>query len=167
MWNKIILNFFINFLAASVFMPRPLRARIYRCFMQGIGTKGILSGCTFGGLDVKIGRQTFINRGCSIGANVEIEEQVALACRVQILSTTHLLDNEYRRSGTLISKKTIIGKGCWIGAGVIILPGVTISEGCIIGAGTVVTKDCEANGLYVGTPGRRIEELYSLVDRGK
>ncbi|MGE9905782.1 DapH/DapD/GlmU-related protein [Streptococcus alactolyticus] len=42
-----------------------------------------------------------------------------------------------------------MGDGCWIGADVIILPGVTIGRGCVIVAGSVVIKDVEPNSLYV------------------
>ena len=41
----------------------------------------------------------------------------------------------------------IIGSGCFIGANVIILKGVTIADNCIIGAGTVVTKDVPGNSV--------------------
>lgn len=53
----------------------------------------------------------------------------------------------------------VIGRGCWIGANVTIMPGVTIGDGCVIGAGSLVTNDCEPNGVYVGIPARRKKEL--------
>ncbi|WP_249354641.1 DapH/DapD/GlmU-related protein [Rhodococcus sp. USK13] len=53
----------------------------------------------------------------------------------------------------------MVGDGCWIGAGAIILPGVTVGEGCVVGAGAVVTRDCSPNGLYVGSPARRVRDL--------
>ncbi len=40
-----------------------------------------------------------------------------------------------------------VGKGSWIGANCIILPGVSIGECSVIGAGTVVTKDVAAHTL--------------------
>lgn len=59
----------------------------------------------------------------------------------------------------MIHKPITVGKGCWIGANAIILPGVTIGDGCIIGAGAVVNKDCAPNGLYVGVPTKRVRDL--------
>ena len=38
-----------------------------------------------------------------------------------------------------------IGRNCWLGAGVIVVPGVTIGDDTMIGAGSVVTKDIPAN----------------------
>lgn len=44
----------------------------------------------------------------------------------------------------------------WIGARVIILPGVTIGKGAIIGAGAVVTKDVEPYAIVGGMPAKVI-----------
>ncbi len=44
----------------------------------------------------------------------------------------------------------------WIGARVIVLPGVSIGKGAIIGAGAVVTKDVPAYAICVGNPARVI-----------
>jgi acetyltransferase-like isoleucine patch superfamily enzyme len=37
-----------------------------------------------------------------------------------------------------------------------IMPGVTIGAGVVVAAGAVVTKDCEAGGLYAGIPAKRL-----------
>ena len=52
-----------------------------------------------------------------------------------------------------IDKPVIISDNCWIGARVIILPGIEIAEGVIIGAGSVVTKSIiQKNSIYAGNP---------------
>lgn len=43
-----------------------------------------------------------------------------------------------------------------IGTGSVILPGVTLHEGVAIGALSLVNKNCEAFGIYAGTPARYI-----------
>ena len=45
-----------------------------------------------------------------------------------------------------------IGTNVWIGAGVVILPGVTIGDNTVIGAGSIVTKDIPSNVVAVGNP---------------
>ena len=45
-----------------------------------------------------------------------------------------------------------------VGHNVTIMPGVTIGEGATVGAKSYVTRDCEAWGIYVGIPARKIGE---------
>ena len=52
-----------------------------------------------------------------------------------------------------------IGRNCWLGAGVIVLPGVTIGDNTVIGAGSVVTKDIPANVVAVGNPCKVLREI--------
>ncbi|MBQ3572442.1 MAG: sugar O-acetyltransferase [Clostridia bacterium] len=60
-----------------------------------------------------------------------------------------------------------IGKCVWLGAGVIVLPGVEIGDNSVIGAGSVVTKNIPANVVAVGNPckvlrpiGEKDKEFY-------
>ena len=52
-----------------------------------------------------------------------------------------------------------IGKNCWLGAGVIVLPGVTIGDNVVIGAGSIVNKDIPSNVVAVGNPCRVIKKI--------
>ncbi|MDO5157157.1 MAG: acyltransferase [Eubacteriales bacterium] len=51
----------------------------------------------------------------------------------------------------------------FIGYNVTILPNVKIGNNCIIGACATVTKDLEPNGVYVGSPARRIGSFDDFV----
>jgi len=51
-----------------------------------------------------------------------------------------------------------LGKHVIVGSGSVILPGVTLEEGVAVGALSLVTKRCEAFGIYAGNPARRIKE---------
>jgi len=51
-----------------------------------------------------------------------------------------------------------VGRGCWIGQNVVILPSVTIGEMSIIGANSVVTHDIPARSIAVGAPARVIKQ---------
>lgn len=46
----------------------------------------------------------------------------------------------------------------WIGARVIILPGVTVGEGAVVAAGAVVTRSVPPYAVVGGVPAKRIGE---------
>lgn len=50
-----------------------------------------------------------------------------------------------------------LGKHVIIGSGSVVLPGITLHDGAAIGALTLVTKDCDAFGIYIGSPARKIK----------
>ncbi|MFN1835342.1 acyltransferase [Balneola sp. MJW-20] len=73
---------------------------------------------------------------------------------------------------TFIIKDVRIEDNVWLGAKVLILPGVTIGEGAIIQAGAVVVNDIPALGIAGGNPAKvftyRDENHYqSLKKQGK
>ncbi len=51
-----------------------------------------------------------------------------------------------------------IGRHVIIGAGSVVLPGVVLEEGVAVGALSLVSKRCEAFGVYSGVPAKRIKE---------
>lgn len=51
-----------------------------------------------------------------------------------------------------------LGRHVIVGSGSVILPGVTVEDGVAIGALSLVTKRCEAFGIYAGNPARRIKD---------
>ena len=52
-----------------------------------------------------------------------------------------------------------IGTNCWLGAGVIVMPGISIGDNTIIGAGSIVTKDVPSNVIAVGNPCKILREV--------
>ena len=81
-----------------------------------------------------------------IGANCDIGPDVAF------VSGSHELGNPCRRAGKGSGGDIVVEDGCWIGARVTIMGGVTISQGAIIGAGALVNKDVPADTIYAGVP---------------
>lgn len=121
----------------------------------------IRDGCLFIGYDLKISKDSYLNRQVFIDASarVEIGSHVQFGPRSSIITSTHKIGDASCRGGEPDRKPVTIKDGCWIGAGAMILPGVTVAEGCIIAAGAVVAKDTEAHGLYAGVPAKRIKDL--------
>jgi acetyltransferase-like isoleucine patch superfamily enzyme len=56
-----------------------------------------------------------------------------------------------------------IGNGSWLGAGVVVLPGVTIGDHVAVGANSVVCDDLPSNTVAVGSPARVVKHLGAQV----
>lgn len=121
----------------------------------------IRDGCLFIGYDLKIARDSYLNRQVFIDASarVDIGSHVQFGPRSSIITSTHEIGTHQGRGGTSTARPVTVEDGCWIGAGAMILPGVTVRAGCIVAAGAVVTKDTEPDGLYAGVPAQRIKDL--------
>jgi len=111
------------------------------------------------GKNISIGKNVFINHGCSFLdlGGITIEDDVMIAPYVKITSENHPIDIASRNS--MIPKRVTIKKGAWIGAGAIILPGVTIGENSVVAAGATVTRDVPANVVVGGVPAKVIKEI--------
>lgn len=161
MLKRLVWDFSVNTLAKSILTPTKLRYSIYKAMGLKILSSNIRSGVTFRGKNVVIEKGVFINHDVFIDCmeKVVIGENSALAFQVMLCTSTHQIGDVNRRQGESVRLPITIGKGCWLGARTTVLPGVTIGDGCIIAAGATVTKDCEPNGLYAGTPARRVKDL--------
>jgi maltose O-acetyltransferase len=58
-------------------------------------------------------------------------------------------------------KPITIGRNVWLGAHVIVLPGVTIGDNAVVGAGSVVTTSVSGGEIWAGVPARRIRSRFA------
>ena len=101
------------------------------------------------GNNVEIGYMVFIdNRYPDL---IEIQDNATVTSNCTILA--HDLSMRYIDDTEIIGR-VIIGKGAFIGMNSSIMPGVEIGENCIIGVNSLVTKNTEANSIYVGAPAK-------------
>jgi acetyltransferase-like isoleucine patch superfamily enzyme len=110
---------------------------------------------------LSIGANSFINSGCSIGAteSIRIGRDALFGPGCLIMDNAfHHVEPE-RRLERPESAPISIGCNVWLGARVIVLPGVTIGDHSCIAAGSVVTKDIPARTLAAGVPARPIKSL--------
>jgi len=113
---------------------------------------------------MRAGRQGYIRIGNDCAMNsfaklfghggIEIGDRTQLGPACLITTTEH---DYQRRDLRTEFRKVTIGKGVWIGANSLILPGVTIGDDCVIGAGSVVTRDIPSGSIAVGSPARVIK----------
>ena len=146
----------------------------------GDGTKiwhfsHILSGttigknCSFGqncvvGPKVKVGNGVKVQNNISIYEGVEIEDDVFLGPSCVFTNVINPRAFIQRKDEF---KKTLLKKGCSIGANATIVCGVTIGEYALIGAGAVVNKDVKPYALMVGVPAKQIGWIDKAGNRLK
>ena len=121
------------------------------------------------GSHTHFGNHVYANSNLTIldEGDVTIGNDVFIGPNVSLLTPLHPLLKEERRRQIrggkpceyVRAKPITIGDDVWLGAGVIVLPGVHIGSGSVIGAGSVVTKDIPSDVLAFGNPCRVIRPL--------
>jgi maltose O-acetyltransferase len=150
-------------LLASEFMPASVRMKLMRSLGYDVSPQAcIWAGANLRSKNLSIGSGVFINVGFSFDGfdRLEIGDNVRIGQNVRIITATHEIGPSTQRGLIdVIGKPVKIKRGCWICSGATIMPGVTIAEGCVIGANTLVSDSTEADGLYAGTPAKRVRDL--------
>ncbi len=92
----------------------------------------------------RIGKNTIFNAG----ENIIVGDNCLISGNVSINSSTHsfkvknsIYKNQYKH------KKISLGKNVWVGANVIILPGVSIGEDSILDANLIINFDVESMNI--------------------
>jgi acetyltransferase-like isoleucine patch superfamily enzyme len=108
-----------------------------------------------------IGADCFINDGCRFDTtgSIVIADDVYVAHDVAFITSSHEIGPPARRAYGSVAAPVAIGRGTWIGARAIVLPGVAVGGGVIVAAGSVVTKSVENDVMVAGVPARVIRRL--------
>jgi acetyltransferase-like isoleucine patch superfamily enzyme len=99
---------------------------------------------------------------------VTIEDDVLFASHIFISDNMHgisRVDIPYKYQPLERIAAVTIGRGCWVGEHVVILPGVIVGEQSIIGANSVVTESIPPRSIAVGSPARVVRR-WSDDDNG-
>ena len=113
--------------------------------------------CSFGqncmvGPNVKIGNNVKLQNNISVYEGLEIEDDVFLGPSCVLTNVTNPRSQVNRKN---LYEKTLLKKGCTIGANATVVCGITIGRYAFISAGAVVTKDVPDYALIVGVPGKQ------------
>ena len=113
------------------------------------------------GCHTHLGNNVYANFNLTLvdDTDIYIGDSVMLGPNVVLATAGHPVDPELRRLVYQFNQPIHIGNNVWLGAGVIVLPGVTIGDNSVVGAGSVVTKDIPANVVAVGNPCRILREI--------
>ena len=115
----------------------------------------------WGGHHVHFGKCVYANFNLTLvdDTHIYVGDYTMLGPNVTIATAGHPILPELREKGYQFNMPVHIGRNCWLGAGVIVLPGVTIGDNVVVGAGSVVTKDLPDNVVAVGNPCRVLREV--------
>lgn len=114
---------------------------------------------------ISIGERTWVgpynNFRSASGTSIVIGSDTLISQFCSIIAANHSMS----RAAKMIEapaaaepRNVSIGNDVWLGAGVIVLPGITIADGAVIGAGSVVTRNVGAYEIRVGNPARLVGE---------
>lgn len=108
---------------------------------------------------VRLGDNSGIGINARVEAHVTIGNDVMMGPDCMLFTANHAFSDlsvPMRLQGHEAPRPIVIEDDVWIGARVIILPGVRVGRGSIIGAGSVVTADVPPYSIVGGNPARLI-----------
>jgi len=137
-----------------------IRYALCRGLFKKIGKNvWIAPGARFGtGDTVEIGDNSGLGENCYI-SYAKIGNNVLMGPDFMYLPFNHKFDRTdipMKVQGRTEAETLVIGDDVWIGARVVVMPGIKIGKGSIIGAGSVVTKDVPEYAIVAGSPAKVI-----------
>jgi maltose O-acetyltransferase len=149
-------------------LARPAIARMcgIKCGSKVVLQKGIFYGNP---RNLQLGDRVFICRKAFLDGyeKIIIGNDVAVAFGATIITSTHEMGPQEKRTGKLFGSPVVIGSGSWIGARVTIAPGVEIGAGSIVSAGSAVMYSVPANSLVTGVPAKVVAQLEIAPSPGQ
>lgn len=115
----------------------------------------------FGGAHCHFGKNVYANFNLTMvdDTHIYVGDYTMFGPNVVVATAGHPILPELREKQYQYNMPVHIGRNCWLGAGVIVLPGITIGDNVVIGAGSVVTKNLPSGVVAVGNPCRILREI--------
>lgn len=115
----------------------------------------------WGGNHVHFGKMVYANFNLTMvdDTDIYVGDGTMIGPNVTIATAGHPILPELREKSYQYNIPVHIGRNVWLGAGVVIVPGITIGDNTVIGAGSVVTRDIPANVVAAGNPCRVLREI--------
>lgn len=150
-----------------------LRAVFWRFFTKRIGKEVyIMHSCQLTSpAGIEIGNYVCINHYSHLGGQggLIIGNYVNLGPNTCLITANHSFDRfDVPMAWQGITTKPIhIDDDVWLGANVVVLPGVHIGRGAIVGANAVVTKNVEPFAIVGGVPAKLIRYRFEETERAQ
>ena len=115
----------------------------------------------WGGRHVHFGSHIYANFNLTLvdDTHIYVGDYTQFGPNVVLATAGHPILPELRERAYQYNAPIRIGRNCWLGATVSVVPGVTIGDNVVIGAGSVVTKDVPSNVIAVGNPCKILREV--------
>ena len=115
----------------------------------------------WGGRHVHFGSSIYANFNLTLvdDTHIYVGDFTQFGPNVVLATAGHPIAPELRERYYQYNAPVRIGRNCWLGANVVVVPGVTIGDNVVVGAGSVVTKDLPSNVVAVGNPCRILREV--------
>ncbi len=115
----------------------------------------------WGGKHCHFGKGIYANFNLTLvdDTHIYVGDYTMFGPNVVVATAGHPILPELREKQYQYNFPVRIGRNCWIGAGVVIVPGITIGDNVVVGAGSVVTKDIPSNVIAVGNPCKVLREV--------
>ena len=115
----------------------------------------------WGGKHVHFGNNIYANFNLTLvdDTHIYVGDYTQFGPNVVLATAGHPIAPELREQMYQYNAPIRIGRNCWLGANVVVVPGVTIGDNVVVGAGSVVTRDLPDNVVAVGNPCRILREV--------
>ncbi|WP_417859915.1 acyltransferase [Winogradskyella sediminis] len=163
LWIKWFVNPFVHHRGKNSCIRRRTRLDVVPWSKFSLGDASTIedfSAVNNGVGDVIIGNRTRIGLSNTIIGPVTIGDDVRLAQNVVLSGLNHNyegIESPIHEQG-VSTKPIVIESESWIGANVVIVPGVTIGKHSIVAAGSVVTKSMPPYSVIVGNPAKVLKQ---------
>ncbi len=112
---------------------------------------------------VVLGDRTYVGEFCNFrtspGTHIRVGHDVLIAQGCSLVASNHQTSGGGPVASNGMDHRRInveIGDGAWLGAGVVVLPGVRVGAGAVVGANSVVTINVPNREIWAGVPARKI-----------
>ncbi|MBI9041327.1 DapH/DapD/GlmU-related protein [Lutibacter sp.] len=161
--RKILYFFYISLFRFTAEIYRPyaiispqLRQLLVKGFLNKCGKNVRVKRNADVSMFMELGNYSELGTNCIIQSNTKIGDYVIMGPDVKIYTKNHgysSLDIPIALQANE-EKEVVIGNDVWLGANVILTPGVNIGNHVIIAAGSVVTKDVPNYAIVGGVPAK-------------